>query len=100
MPVVTVPVVSTETENIVFEDEVMKDLCVKAFDTNGDGELSYTEAAAVTDLSKMTLTKKTFKTFNEFQYFTSVKTVPSEYFLNCSSLTSISIPESVTSIGY
>ena len=99
MPVVTVPVVSAETENIVFEDEVMKELCVKAFDTNGDGELSYAEAAAVTDLSKMTLTKKTFKTFNEFQYFTSVKTIPSEYFQNCSSLTSINIPESVTSIG-
>ncbi|MGM9750830.1 MAG: leucine-rich repeat domain-containing protein [Candidatus Cryptobacteroides sp.] len=99
MPIVTVPVVSTETENIVFEDEVMKELCVKAFDTNGDGELSYTEAAAVTDLSKMTLTKTTFETFNEFQYFTSVKTVPSEYFYNCSSLTSINIPESVTSIG-
>ncbi|MDD6751332.1 MAG: leucine-rich repeat domain-containing protein [Bacteroidales bacterium] len=99
MPVVTVQVVSAETENIVFEDEVMKELCVKAFDTNGDGELSYTEAAAVTDLSKMTLTKTTFETFNEFQYFTSVKTVPSEYFYNCSSLTSINIPESVTSIG-
>ena len=100
MPVVTVPVVSAETENIVFEDEVMKELCVTAFDTNGDGELSYTEAAAVTDLSKMTLTKTNFETFNEFQYFTSVKTVPSEYFYNCSSLTSISIPEGVTSIGY
>ena len=99
MPVVTVQVVSAETENIVFEDEVMKELCVTAFDTNGDGELSYTEAAAVTDLSKMTLTKTNFKTFNEFQYFTSVKTVPDSYFRPCSSLTSISIPEGVTLIG-
>ena len=98
MPVVTVPIVSTETENIVFEDEVMKELCVKAFDTNGDGELSYTEAAAVTDLSKMTLTKKTFKTFNEFQYFTSVKTVPSSYFSTIG-LREIIFPKSITTIG-
>ena len=98
MPVVTVPVVSTETENIVFEDEVMKELCVKAFDTNGDGELSYTEAAAVTDLSKMTLTKKTFKTFNEFQYFTSVKTVPYSYFSTIG-LREITFPNSITTIG-
>ena len=99
MPVVTIPVVSVETENIVFEDEVMKELCVKAFDTNGDGELSYTEAAAVTDLSKMTLTKKTFKTFNEFQYFTSVKTVPSSYFSTIDSLREITFPNSITTIG-
>ena len=99
MPVVTVPVVSAETENIVFEDEVMKELCVTAFDTNGDGELSYTEAAAVTDLSKMTLTKKTFKTFNEFQYFTSVKTVPSSYFSTIGTLREITFPKSITTIG-
>ena len=99
MPAVTVPVVSTETENIVFEDDVMKELCVKAFDTNGDGELSYTEAAAVTDLSKMTLTRKTFKTFNEFQYFTSVKTVPDSYFSTVGSLREITFPKSITTIG-
>ena len=98
MPAVTVPVVSAETENIVFEDEVMKELCVKAFDTNGDGELSYTEAAAVTALSKMTLTKKTFETFNEFQYFTSVKTVPSSYFSTIG-LREITFPKSITTIG-
>ena len=45
---------------IVFADEIMKELCTKAFDTNGDGELSHAEAAAVTDLSQMKLTKKTF----------------------------------------
>ena len=99
MPVVTVSVVSVETENIVFEDEVMKELCVKVFDTNGDGELSYSEAAAVTDLRKLALTKTTFKTFNEFQYFTSVKTVPDSYFITASSLREITFPKSITTIG-
>lgn len=107
--------------NIVFADDVMKELCVNAFDTNGDSELSYTEAAAVTDLSQMTLTKKSFKTFDEFKYFTGVTEIPADYFkdiaiksitfpdglkkigdyafCNCSSLTNIIVSESVTDIG-
>ena len=106
---------------IVFADEVMKGMCVAAFDTNGDGELSFGEARAVTDLSKMTLTNRTFKSFEEFQYFTSVKTIPSGYFsycsfqsiilpeslhtikaeafLGCSNMTSINIPSGVISFG-
>ena len=106
---------------IVFADDIMKELCITAFDTNGDGELSYTEAAEVKSLIYMTLTKKTFKSFDEFQYFTSVTAIPDRYFRGvsiksivlpyrlksigsyafqeCSSLQSINIPDSVTSIG-
>ncbi len=99
MPVVTVPITSAGTENIVFEDDEMKELCVTAFDTDKDGELSYAEAAAVTDLYRMTLSNKTFQTFNEFQYFTSVKTIPYSYFSSCESLKEITFPNSITSIG-
>ena len=58
--------------------EIMKEMCVSAFDTNRDGELSYEEAAAVTALSVMKLTDKSVKSFDEFQYFTSVKFIPNE----------------------
>ena len=114
-------VLHNQSDVIVFADDIIKELCIKAFDTNGDGELSYAEAAAVTYLSQMKLTKKTFKSFDEFQYFTSVKALPVGYFketdirsiilpynlesitdeafYHCSSLNYISIPESVTSIG-
>ena len=84
---------------IEFADPVMKEQCVTAFDTNGDGELSYAEARAVTDLSKMVLTNKTFKSFDEFQYFTSVKRIPSYYF-EYSNIKSIILPPSVTQINY
>ena len=106
---------------IIFADEIMKELCITAFDTNGDDELSYAEAAAVTDLSQMKLTDKSFKSFDEFEYFTGVTIVPENYFQGigiksiilphslkrigdyafngCSSLQSITIPESVTDIG-
>ena len=36
--------------NIVFADENVKNICVSNWDTNGDGDLSYSEAADVTDL--------------------------------------------------
>jgi len=87
-------------EAIIFADEIMKGMCVKAFDTNGDGELSFLEASKVTDLEKMMLTNKTFSSFDEFQYFTSVDDIPNGYFENCRLMTSIVLPESLRAIFY
>ena len=39
-----------ENGNIVFADPNVKALCVANWDTDGDKELSYAEAAAVTDV--------------------------------------------------
>ena len=83
---------------IVFADPVMKSYCVTAFDTDGDGELSYAEAAAVTDLSIMGRPYDAVS-FDEFQYFTAVTSINYRNFEYCSELTSIVIPEGVTSIG-
>lgn len=91
--------IDSSKDNIVFADETMKEMCLAAFDTNKDSELSYAEAAAVTDLSKMSLTDKTFQSFNEFQFFTSVTSIPMEYFYDCTEMESIKIPESVNAIG-
>ena len=40
-------------DNITFADEEVKAICVKNWDTNGDGELSKTEAAAVKNLGTL-----------------------------------------------
>ena len=85
---------------IEFADEIMKEMCVSAFDTNGDGELSYKEASEVTSISKMTLTDKRFKSFDEFQYFTSVKTTPNSYFKGCIMMESITLPKETKSMGW
>lgn len=90
---------------IEFEDDYTKNICVSKWDTNHDGELSYAEAAAVTSLGN-TFKNSSIKSFNEFKYFTgvtafgsSITNSPENCIYYCKSLTSISIPKSVTSIG-
>mgnify|MGYP003455637508 FL=1 len=85
-------------EYIVFADENVKAICLQYWDTNGDSELSYAEAAAVTDLGWAFKDNGTISTFDELQYFTSLTTI-SNYAFRCSSLSSTTIPSSVTSIG-
>ena len=86
--------------NITFADANVKALCVANWDTNGDGELSYTEAAAVTSLWIVFYNNFTISSFNELQYFTGLKTIDEDAFNGCYGLTSISIPSSVTYIGF
>ena len=88
------------TAPIVFVDDNVKAICVANWDTNGDGELSYAEAAVVTDLGYSFYYNSEITSFDELQYFTGLTAISSEAFYRCSSLTSISIPNSVTAIYY
>ncbi|MBO7314082.1 MAG: leucine-rich repeat protein, partial [Alistipes sp.] len=86
--------------SIDFADSEVKRLCVENWDTNGNGELSHSEAAAVTDLGEVFRENETIKSFDELQYFTALKTIGESSFYSCEKLTSITLPNSVTNIGY
>ena len=84
---------------ITFADANVKNLCVANWDTDGDGKLSYAEAAMVTDLGTVFINKSNITSFNELQYFVGLKSIRKSAFHYCSNMTSIVIPTSVTSIG-
>lgn len=86
------------TDNIVFADEALKIRLVARFDSNDDGELSYEEAAAVTSIEGV-LSIKTISSFDEFQFFTGVKTIPNDLFREWTELTCITLPPNIISIG-
>ena len=84
--------------NIAFADVIAKYACVEKFDTDGDGELSYSEAAVVTSLNGLFSNWNTVSSFDEIRYFTSVTSTVG-VFENLSKLTSITIPDNITSLG-
>ena len=86
-------------EIIFFDDASVKSICVANWDTDGDGELSKTEAAAVTSLGEVFKNNMTITSFNELQYFTGLTEINDHAFRNTIALTSVIIPENVTRIG-
>jgi len=85
-------------QNISFADAGVKAICVQNWDTNGDGELSEAEAAAVTDLGTAFSGNKDITSFDEFQYFTGVTALNGSEFSSCEKLTSIILPANLQSI--
>lgn len=89
-----------ETPYISFADINTEQICLEAFDKNGDGVVSMREAAAVTALPEGLFTGQTgVATFDELQYFTALTTLPDEAFAGCTSLRSITLPAALTTIG-
>ena len=86
-------------ELISFSYSNVKALCIANWDTNGDGELSVSEAAAVTTLGNVFKDNTDIVSFNELRYFTGLTSIGNSAFSGCTSLTSVTMPSSVTSIG-
>ena len=93
--------------HIPFQCPEVKKVCVTYWDTNKDGELSYTEAAKVTDI-KYVFKGTNITSFDELKHFVKLSTIKSETpsggrypvgaFNTCNKLTSITIPQNITHI--
>ena len=85
--------------NIQFADAAVKTICVDNWDTNRDGELSYTEAAAVTSLGEVFKNNDNITSFNELRYFTGLTSIDDDAFSSCWSLAAVTLPPLVQAIG-
>ena len=96
-------------ENINFVDATVKSIVVRYFDTSGDGELSYREAAAVKSFlvagtraeegGTSIFAGTGITTFEEIVYFTGLTKIEDGAFAGCTELKAIIIPDTVTEIG-
>ncbi|MBR5035122.1 MAG: leucine-rich repeat domain-containing protein [Bacteroidales bacterium] len=108
-------------ENISFVDDAFKGYCVSHYDKNGDGEISFAEAAAVTSFVNFTAAEKSsIKEVFELPYFFKGERIPNfegctalkqvilpgtlqniqaNAFKGCTGLEVITIPSTVTTIG-
>ncbi|MBO4802807.1 MAG: C10 family peptidase [Bacteroidaceae bacterium] len=90
--------INFQEKEIIFEDTYVKRLCITNWDADGDGRLTFAEAARVTDLGRAFAGSR-IKTFNELRNFTGLTAIPDSAFAGCSSLTNISLPEHIETIG-
>ena len=90
--------ICAKSENIVFEDSQVKQVCLSKWDADEDGELSIEEAAQVESLGTTFYMNKSLSAFTELQYFTGLTTID-EYAFAESTITSVVIPGNVKQIG-
>lgn len=81
---------------IEFADAKVKELCVANWDTDGDEELSFDEAASITSLGTV-FKKSQITSFDELQYFTGLTSIGKDAF-NASTVKAITLPENITAL--
>ena len=86
------------TENIVFKDNLVKDICVSNWDIDNDGELNYIEASYIKKFDGH-FYKTKISSFDELSFFSGITHIEDYAFLGCTMLKSISFPKNLESIG-
>lgn len=90
--------VTTNRKYIQFADANVKQYLLSYYDADHDNEISYEEAAAVTSIVSLN-SVKAITSFDEFQYFTGVQSVPDNWLKGCQSLKSVVFPTSIRTVG-
>ena len=82
-----------------FSDSNVKKICVTNWDADGDGKLTYNEAAAVTSIGEAFKGNTTIRKFPELYYFTGITNLSDDAFNGCSNLSTLRLPKKLTTIG-
>lgn len=96
-------VIGCEPENYMdksmpFVNANVKKICIENWDTDEDKQLSYGEAAAVTDIGDVFKGKR-FADFTELYYFTGLTSLADSAFSGCTTLANIKLPKALRHIG-
>jgi hypothetical protein len=95
----TVTVKDDDSPYITFADAEVERICLSHWDTNHDGRLSKTEAAAVSNLNGTFMYNDDIKSFTEFRYFTGVTALDFDFY-GCNQLRDIILPRNLKEIGW
>lgn len=83
---------------IQFMDPAVKSICVANWDANYDGELSQSEAEAVSSLGTV-FRNTNITAFPELNAFSGLTTISNSAFSSCSQLTEVALPPTIVTIG-
>lgn len=83
---------------IPISNSTVKKLCIAAFDSDGNGSLTYGEVAAVESLGE-TFKGQNITSFPELYYFTGLTKIDDNAFADCTRLTTIKLPKGLKHIG-
>lgn len=87
------------SDNIQFDDVIVKTICCKNWDTNRDFELSFAEAASVMDIGTVFSGNTNIIAFDELKYFTGISSIPARAFKGCTSLCIVNLPSNIIEIN-
>ncbi len=90
---------SSVSEAIAFSDPQVKLVCISNWDSDGNGELDYEEAAAVSSLGTVFQGNTRIRSFDELQFFTGLTELTNNAFSGCSALERITLPAGLTALG-
>ena len=83
-------------DKVNFKDPKVKSMIVANWDVNGDGELSFEETVAITDMSHVEFAGIQLDSFDELKFFDQLRL--SDYLFEGANFTSVSLPNSQKSI--
>lgn len=81
-----------------FADDAFRDVCLNSIDADSDGEISYDEAASITDIDEWFKNNKNILTLEDLKYFTGAEYILARAFNLCSKAKRAIVPESVKNI--
>lgn len=88
-----------EADEVPFADKTVAAICVKNWDTDGNGYVSYSEAEKVTNLGTSFKENKSIQSFDELKFFTGLREITDSAFFLCNMLEKITYPKYLTRIG-